>query len=212
MITTLPLPSSTLEQPLRAQVAVRLLVGADRVDPLDVDRSSDTDDDDPGLDRLGHGIGDGIGAGRMEHDRVDAGGDEVADVGRLPLGVRLPVRELEALHQSGCPCLGLDGAHHLDAPAVVGDGVRDPDAVGAGRRGRRGARLGRRRRRAGRIRGWGRRTRRTAARGHDDGRHHRGHRQRRSRGSRADGDCHAPYSDTERFLGGGRSVECAPGH
>jgi len=145
-VPDLALAAELLEQPLRAEVGVLLLVVVQvvrrRVGHERVDRD--------GLDargiRLGEGRVEGRGVVRVEHDRVDVGSDQVADILQLACGIRVAVNGLELGDLAGRQGLGLGGADLLLAePVTDAAAVRVADDVPRGRR-RRGGRLGGRRR------------------------------------------------------------------
>src|SRR3954451_14593748 len=132
-----------LEQPLAAEVAVLLLVVGHEVRAGLRDGLVDRDDGDALVERLLDRRVDGVRADGVDDDRVDALGDEVADVLELAGSVGVPMRHGELADLARGGSLRLDRADHLLAPAVALNGVRDADLVGRGAAAGRGRAAGR---------------------------------------------------------------------
>ena len=136
-----------LEQPRGALVGVLDLV-VRQVDGFRVGHGGiDGDGLDAGRLRLVEGRIERLRVERIEHDRVHVGRDQVTDVGKLALGIGVPMDPGAGLDLTRLECLGLGRAELLLAEAVAdAERVREADRVraAAARRSGRG-RLGRRR-------------------------------------------------------------------
>ncbi len=97
-----------------------------------VDGLVDGDDDDAGVGRLLERGADAGRVGRVDDDRVDAGGDEVAEVLELAAASVFAMRDVERGDLAGGERLRLDRADHLLAPAVALHGVGDADRIVGG--------------------------------------------------------------------------------
>ena len=92
----------------------------------------DGDGLDAGRLRLVEGRVERLGVERIEHDRVHVGRDQVTDVGKLALGIGVPVDPGARLDLTRLECLGLGRAELLLAEAVAdAERVREADRVRA---------------------------------------------------------------------------------
>ena len=123
-------PAHLLEQPTGALVRVLDLV-VRQVDGFGVGHGGiDGDGLDAGRLRLVEGRIERFGVERIEDDRVHVGRDQVTDVGKLALGIGVPVDPGARLDLTRDERLGLGRAELLLAEAVAdAERVREPDLV-----------------------------------------------------------------------------------